>query len=176
MQIIYAYFLESVFIGYALVFHSHLVCCVGVVWLTWASFAQQDRDTWPHRWPTDRLWSQGRLCSWASFPRRQQSQHIYNKEWMRYQPKTQRRKRRLPDHDSCQDTLVRSQSFKDKEIPHTETKISTHCTVMRWQQSNTHQSFWQSIKCVCVELIKMWACIYERKFPVYKTLLSGTEL
>lgn len=38
---------------------------------------QQARDTRPHWYPTVRLWSQGRPCSLAAFPSRQQSQHIY---------------------------------------------------------------------------------------------------
>lgn len=50
---------------------------VGVVSLSWGTPPrQQVWDTRAHSWPTDSVWSQGRPCSWAVFPRRQQSQHI----------------------------------------------------------------------------------------------------
>lgn len=45
--------------------------------MSWVTKSQHALDTRPHWYPTDRLWSQGRPCSWAAFPRRQQSQHIF---------------------------------------------------------------------------------------------------
>lgn len=58
-------------------FNLHSGRSVGVVSLSGTPSRQQDRDTRSHWWPTDSVWSQGRPCSWAAFPRRQQSQHIY---------------------------------------------------------------------------------------------------
>lgn len=63
-----------------LFFHPRSVCPVGAVWLSGTPSTLQARDTRPHWYPTDRLLSKGRPWSWAVFPRRQQSQHIYREQ------------------------------------------------------------------------------------------------